>query len=67
MLFTPRLGYYYSINTLPEELLVQSSTLSTPDGVALDYAQSQPDQSPASHLLEVGFSLSLRFPNFWRI
>jgi len=64
--FTPRLGYCYSINTLPDELLTQSSTLSTPGGRALESSQIQLDELPAGHLLEVGVSVSLRFPNFWR-
>ena len=39
--FSPRLGYFYSINSLPDELYSSSSVISAPDGPAFSYDYNQ--------------------------
>lgn len=64
--FSPRLGYLYSINSLPDELFSNSSVISTPDGTAFSYDYNQNNSEPGKHLLEVGMSIGLRLSGLWQ-
>lgn len=64
--FSPRLGYVFSINTLPDELFSHNGVISNPDGTAFAYEQLQSNDEPAQHLLELGISLGFRFSGLWQ-
>ncbi|MFH0759058.1 MAG: hypothetical protein V2B15_17355 [Bacteroidota bacterium] len=63
--FTPKLGYWYSINTGPETGFSNASILSAPDGTAFSYSQVQSGELPGGHLLEMGLGIGLRFSGLW--
>ena len=64
--FSPRLGYFYSINSLPDEPFSGSSVISAPDGPAFSYDYNQSTDEPGKHLLELGMSLGFRKPGGWQ-
>jgi len=64
--FSPRLGYLYSQNTLPDEGFSSSGVISAPEGTAFSYVHSQVMDEPGNHLLELGLSIGLRFSGFWQ-
>ncbi len=64
--FSPRLGYLYSINKLPDVLFSESGVISAPDGPAFSYVHNQTMDEPGKHLLEVGMSIGLRFSGLWQ-
>jgi len=64
--FTPRIGYVYHLDFLPDELYTASSILSAPDGTAISYDIEQLDDEAVSHLLEIGMGVNLRFANKWQ-
>lgn len=63
---TPRLGYMYSRNTLPDATFSYSSVLSAPDGPAFSYDHVQTRDDAGKHLLELGMSIGLRFWGLWQ-
>lgn len=65
--FSPRLGYMYSMNTLPDELFSHSGVISAPDGTAFSYAHNQSSDEPGKHMLELGMSLGYRFSGLWQV
>ncbi len=64
--FSPRLGYFYSINSLPDEPFSGSSVISAPEGPAFSYDYNQSSDEPGKHLLELGMSLGFRFSGGWQ-
>ena len=64
--FSPRLGYFYSINTLPDETFSSSSVISAPDGPAFSYDYSQGPDPAGRHLLELGLGIGFRFSGLWQ-
>lgn len=63
---SPRLGYIYSINSLPDEQYANSSVLSAPDGPAFSYDYARGSDEGARHLLELGLSIGFRFSGLWQ-
>jgi len=63
--FTPKLGYWYSINTAQADRFSNSSIISAPDGTAFSYSQAQSGDLPGASLLELGFAIGLRFSGLW--
>lgn len=64
--FSPRLGYLFSLNTLPDEGFSNTGVISAPDGTAFSYVHNQIMDEPGKHLLELGMSIGLRFSGFWQ-
>lgn len=63
---TPRIGYMYNRVSFPEAPFSQNGILAAPDGSAFNYTLNQQFSEPASHLLEVGGALGLRFAGLWQ-
>ncbi len=63
---SPRLGYLFSINSLPDVAYSNTGVISAPDGTAFSYNYDQTLDEPGKHLLELGLSIGLRFSGFWQ-
>lgn len=63
--FSPRAGYYYSINREPSTYFSNQGIISEPGGTAFFYRQEQDEAAPPRHLIELGLSVGLRFAGLW--